>query len=72
MILEKGEKPEDADFLLEKAMKLHSSGEVHDDTSFDDAAMVDMAQKLEKEHKLMFSKMIEEIIEKIDSEYSQW
>lgn len=70
ILLEPNETQLDADHALQKALEHHSSGGAHDDEAFDDPAMVDMAQRLEQLHSKIYADMIREIIEALDSEYS--
>lgn len=70
IILEDGESELDAANSLQKALEFHSSGAAHDDESFDDPAMVDMARKMEEIHSRIYTDMIREINELLDEEYS--
>lgn len=70
ILLEPGETELDAAHDLQKAFEFQSSGQAHDDESFDDPAMVDLAQRLEQEHSRMYAGMMREILDVIDGEYS--
>ena len=69
ILLEKGETELDAHVALSKALDLHNSGDIHQRESFDDAAMVDASQRMEKVHKDMYADMIQEIQDELDKEY---
>lgn len=70
IVLEPGESQIEADNALQKALEHHSSGDAHDDQPFEDPAMVDLSQRVEIAHNVMYSNMIREIVEVIDKEYS--
>jgi hypothetical protein len=70
ILLEPGESQLDADHALQKALEHHSQGSAHDDESFDDPAMVDLAQRLESDHSKMYIEMMREILDVLDEEYS--
>ena len=61
----------DAEDALLKAITHHSSGEVHDEASFDDPAMQDLSLKLQQLYKRIHSEMIEEISEVLDSDFNK-
>lgn len=70
ILLEKGEDQLDADHALQKALELHTSGEIHQGELFDDSAMVHTAQRMEEIHSRIYAEMIREINELLDEEYS--
>lgn len=70
ILLEKGESPLDADHALQKALELHTTGQVHDGQIFDDPAMVHVAQRMEEVHARIYAEMIREICDELDKEYS--
>lgn len=69
IILEKGETQHDAEQALVKALNHHSSGDVHSSHSFQDAAMVDTANRMEEIYKKIHQDMIQEIGEALDEDY---
>jgi len=70
VFLESGETQLDADYALQKALELHSSGEVHDEQIFDDPAMLHVAERMESIHNKIYADMIREINDVLDEEYS--
>lgn len=70
IILEKGEDQLDADYALQKALELHTTGEIHQGEHFEDPAMVHAAQRAEEIHDRIYKDMIREINELLDQEYS--
>lgn len=68
--LDKDETVEQAEDVLFKAVLAQSTGEGHDEENFSDPAMADLINRLEEQHKLMFSEMVAEINEELDKEYS--
>lgn len=70
IILEKGEDQLDADYALQKALELHTSGNIHQGELFDDPAMVHAAQRMEEIHARIYNEMIREINEVLDQEFS--
>lgn len=70
IILDKDESYEEVESDLRKSLNYIHSGEVHSSENFDDPAMVDVFQKMEKEHKEIYSDMLREISEALDKEYS--
>lgn len=70
IILEEGEDQLDADYALQKALELHTSGEIHQAELFDDPAMVHTAQRMENIHSRIYTDMIREINELLEKEYS--
>lgn len=69
VLLEKGETSLDADLALQKALELHTSGDVHARESFDDPAMQDVSKKLEAVNKVTYANMIKEIIAALEEDY---
>lgn len=59
----------DAENFIAKAIRFHSSGEVHDSESFPDPAMKDLNQTLVEMHAKTYQKIIEEISEALDQDY---
>jgi len=70
ILLEPGETQLDADHALQKALELHSSGDIHQEDAFGDPAMHDLSQRLDHEHTKMYANMIREIIDALDAEYT--
>lgn len=69
IVLEHGEDQIDADHALQKALELHSSGEIHDQQLFDDPAMVHVAQRMSDVYSIIYSDMVREINTILDEEY---
>lgn len=69
IFLDKDENIHDVENDLLKALGHHSSGEIHDLESFEDPAMVDVSNKMEREHSKMFQDMINEIFLTLDEDY---
>lgn len=70
IIADENETIEEAEKLLEKAMEFHSSGDAHDDESFDDPAMTDVLNDMENTHKRIYLEMMQEIFQVLDEEYT--
>lgn len=70
ILLENGETPLDADHALQKALELHTTGEIHDAQAFDDPAMVHVVQRMDDIHTKIYAEMIREITDVLDEEYS--
>lgn len=71
IFLEPGETIQDAEDSLLKAMVHHNSGDVHSSHSFQDPAMVAIANKMENIHAKIYQEMLQEIFETLDQEYSE-
>lgn len=69
IFLEKGESMADAEEMLSKALKLHSSGDIHVEESFDDPAMIHAAERMQNIHEDIYDDMLKEILEEINKEY---
>lgn len=67
--LDSDETQEEAEDSLFKAMNLHNSGDIHSSHSFQDPAMVSVAEKMEREHKKIYADMLQEIFEVLDQDY---
>lgn len=70
ILLEPGETELDAAHDLQKALEFQSTGQAHDEEAFEDPAMVDLSQRLATEHEKLYAKMMREILEVIDEEFS--
>jgi len=68
--LNKNQTIEDAEELLFKALDLHRSGDIHLLESFDDPAMIDVSQRMEKIYEDIYKDMMDEIIEALGDDYS--
>lgn len=68
--LEPGETEFDAEQALQKAFEHHSSGDAHNEESFDDPAMVDLANRLNQAHATMYAELTREITALLDEEFS--
>lgn len=68
--LEKGETELDAHIALSKALDIHNTGDNHTLESFEDPAMLDLSQRLDKIHDDIYKDMMDEIIMELDKEYS--
>jgi len=69
VFLEKGETELDAQIAIEKALQLHSSGDIHTE-SFEDPAMIHAQQRFEEIHDRIYKEMLDEIMDELDKEYS--
>ena len=69
IFLEKYEDELDAHIALSKALDLHNSGDIHVRETFEDPAMIDVSQQLDKAHKDIYTDMIREIQDELDKEY---
>lgn len=69
ILLEKGEDELDAHIALYKALDLHNSGDIHMRESFEDPAMIDASQQMDKIHKDIYQDMIQEIQGELDKEF---
>jgi len=69
IILDKDETIEEAQELLFKSLNYSRSGEAHEGDNFYDAAMADLHNQLTETYENMFSDLINEIIEELESEY---
>lgn len=69
VLLDKNEDELDAHIALEKALNLHTSGDIHIRESFDDPAMVDLSQRMNSIHEDIYQDMIREINEELDKEF---
>jgi|APLow6443716910_1056828.scaffolds.fasta_scaffold387033_2 hypothetical protein len=70
ILLEKGETELDADQALQKALEFHSSGDAHDEETFEDPAMVHMSGRMEEIGQKIYAEMVREIQDVLDKEYS--
>lgn len=70
IILEKHETMEEAEETLYKALDLHRTGDIHLQESFDDPAMIDVSQRMEKIYEDIYKEMMEEITDALDEDYS--
>lgn len=69
VILEKGETRDQADELLLKALASHQNGEAHEEDSFLDPAMQDVAAQMVLEYQKVHESMMREISEALDEEF---
>lgn len=69
IFLESGETVQDAEEALLKAMDHHNSGEVHSSHKFQDPAMVDVTEKMERLHQKIYQEMLAEIFDALDQDY---
>lgn len=69
IILNPGETQQDAEDSLLKALQHHNSGDVHSSHTFQDPAMVAVAEKLELEGQKIYQDMMTEIFEELDKDY---
>lgn len=60
----------EADNFLFKALNQQVNGDAHRE-SFDDPAMLDMAQRMEAIHDKIYAEMIQEINATLDEDYTQ-
>lgn len=67
--LEKGEKIEDAEMQLRKALDLHDSGDIHERQDYVDPAMQHVMDTFEAMHEEAYKEMMDEVIREIDKEY---
>lgn len=70
IFLDEGETLQDAEDSLLKAMVHHNSGEIHSSHSFQDPAMVQVANKMEDVGAKIYQEMLAEIFETLDKDYS--
>lgn len=70
IFLEDNETIEEAQDNLYKALDSKVSGESHASDLFDDPAAQDLANKLENLHKEMYDKLLLDVFEALDQEYS--
>lgn len=70
IFLEEDETLQEAEDSLFKALNHHNSGDVHGE-SFQDPAMVSVANKLEDLHSKMYHSMLQDIFEALDQDFSQ-
>lgn len=71
IFVDPGETVEEVEDSLFKAISHHNSGNVHENESFDDPAMTDLMATLEKSHKETYAKMIQEIMQRLDKDYTK-
>jgi hypothetical protein len=64
-----GETTQDAEDSLLKALNHHNSGDVHSSHSFQDPAMIAVADRMESTHKKIYQDMLTEIFEELDKDY---
>ena len=69
ILVGKNETIESAEDMLFKAMDMHRTGEIHKE-EFHDPAMRDLSQQIEAKHREMFKDLLEEVLNVIDSEYT--
>lgn len=69
IFLEENETVQDAEDSLFKALNHHNSGDVHASHTFQDPAMVAVADRMEDIHKKIYQDMMTEIFEVLDKEY---
>jgi hypothetical protein len=69
--LDEGETLEEAEEDLQKALNFHSSGEIHDEDSYQDPAMRDLTNLLEQLHKKAYDNIIREVIQALDKDYTK-
>lgn len=69
IFLDKGEKLEDVEADLFKALGHHASGDIHETESFQDPAMNDVADKMKKTHAVIYQEMLDEIFKALESDY---
>jgi len=68
--LGKNETMFEAEEFLFKALDSHRSGDVHTE-KFEDPAMEDVVNRMDEKHKMMYEKLIREIMDELDKEYGQ-
>lgn len=69
--VEPGETLEEAKEDLQKALNFQSSGEVHDDNTYEDPAMRNLSDRLEEMHKETYANIIREVIQALDKDYTK-
>lgn len=71
IFVEEGETLEEAEDLIQKALNFHSSGEVHDEDSYEDPAMGNLTTLLEAMHQKTYDNIIREVIQALDKDYTK-
>jgi hypothetical protein len=69
--VQENETLEEAEENIQKALQYHSSGEAHDEDSYEDPAMKSLTSRLEALHSETYNNVIREVIEALDKDYTK-